>query len=644
MRLLALLTALVFSPVTPAIQSGEFKLTVDEERFYFDLTLIDVPESAGTTSLRIFTRTFPFIIPPSNEEQFLLDFRTVDGVIIDGPRVEPIGVPTRDRWQDGVVADFTLSELSQGTWRFTGSIVHGADPFLPCDRMGGARFTYSGGALVWGSNLVESVPFAAISLTKYSTTQSIHAAGQVVDYRYVIRNTGDLLLHNVALADQNVDQAPVCAFSGAPELAPRGQPGSTVVCTAQRTVTADEIAGEGTLDNTATATADEATAAYATLSIPVGLHSDGFESPPNRISLIDDSACDVGWYSSLAIGNDGYPVISYLNRTRHSLKVAKCNDVACYGWDEALNTLDESAPGETYLAVGADGMPVIAYQQDIMSPEKALYVAKCSDGACANGNVTLSVIEDSANSVGRFGSIAIGQDGFPVVSYHDETAGTLKVAKCNDPACSGGDESISTVDDAPGVSGQWTSLAIGTDGYPVIAYGQHDPALLKVAKCNDAACAGGDENISAVDDTLEYGAQDTSLAIGTDGFPVISYHDLFNRALRVAKCNDAACSGGDETISVVDENSVGDSSIAIGNDGLPVIAYLDDLPYGLKVAKCNDAACSGQDELRTIVDSTPSGSISIAIGSDGLPVISYRDGALNALKVLHCSTPSCASR
>ena len=37
---------------------------------------------------------------------------------------------------------------------------------------------------------------------------------------------------------------------------------------------------------------------------------------------------------------------------------------------------------------------------------------------------------------------------------------------------------------------------------------------------------------------------DTSITIGADGFPIISYRDLTNQNLKVAKCGDASCSQG----------------------------------------------------------------------------------------------------
>jgi hypothetical protein len=105
--------------------------------------------------------------------------------------------------------------------------------------------------------------------------------------------------------------------------------------------------------------------------------------------------------------------------------------------------------------------------------------------------------------------------------------------------------------------------------------------------------AGNDETSTTVD-ANQVGVH-SSIAIGTDGLPVISYHGIIGLSLKVARCNDAACAGNDEMIATVDnsESTVGrDSSIAIGADGFPVIVYRDESVGGLKVAKCRTADCN----------------------------------------------------
>ena len=99
----------------------------------------------------------------------------------------------------------------------------------------------------------------------------------------------------------------------------------------------------------------------------------------------------------------------------------------------------------------------------------------------------------------------------------------------------------------------------------------------------------------------------TSIAIGTDGRPVISYYDETAGALKVAKCANAACTGVPTSITTVDDpaNNVGanTSSIAIGNDGLPVISYhVDSADGALKVAKCANAACTDVPTITPVDD------------------------------------------
>jgi len=275
---------------------------------------------------------------------------------------------------------------------------------------------------------------------------------------------------------------------------------------------------------------------------------------------------------------------------------------------------------------------------------------KCNDLACAGGDETITILDSGLGQIDNT-SISISEDGFPVIGYVDRTAFSLKVVSCNDLACTGNNETIAIVDAPVNGIPFNPSLAIGTDGFPVISYGVQEiiPTKLVVAKCNDAACTGGDETITTLEGPGDVGSS-SSIAIGTDGFPVIGYRGL--KSLKVAKCDDAACAGGNETITTVDDINEGEGarfiSVAIGLDDNPVISYLYRASSSaeLRVAKCNDPACAGSNETITTVDNTATFvgfNTSIAIGNDDLPVVSYsltaKDGG--ALKVLHCGVPDC---
>ena len=355
------------------------------------------------------------------------------------------------------------------------------------------------------------------------------------------------------------------------------------------------------------------------------------QAPRTNTLNTPDNTADVGQSTSIAIGADGFPVISYYDVSNTALKVAKCLDPACAA--ATLNTPDNTADvgQSTSIAIGADGFPVISYY-DVSNT--ALKVAKCLDPACAAA--TLNTPDNTAN-VGGFTSIAIGADGFPVISYFDLTNTTLKVAKCQDPACAAA--TLNTPDNTAAV-GQYTSIAIGADGFPVISYRDLSNTALKVAKCGDAACTPAAVILNTPDNTADVG-QYTSIAIGADGFPVISYYDGTNTALKVAKCQDPACATA--TLNTPDNTAyVGlYTSIAIGADGFPVISYWDNSNTALKVAKCLDPACAAAT-LNTPDNTAAVGwYTSIAIGADGFPVISYYDGTSTALKVAKCANAYC---
>jgi hypothetical protein len=154
-------------------------------------------------------------------------------------------------------------------------------------------------------------------------------------------------------------------------------------------------------------------------------------------------------------------------------------------------------------------------------------------------NTITSVDTGAGGDVGQYTSIAIGTDGLPVISYYDVWYGDLKVAHCGNASCSSGN-TITSVDTGGDV-GYYTSITIGTDGLPVISYHDENETNgdLKVAHCGNASCSLGN-TITSVD-TGGYVGYDTSITIGTDGLPVISYFDYTNVDLKVAKCANPFC-------------------------------------------------------------------------------------------------------
>jgi len=298
-------------------------------------------------------------------------------------------------------------------------------------------------------------------------------------------------------------------------------------------------------------------------------------SAPNTI----DSTGDVGRYTSITIGLDGNPIISYWDLTNGSLKVAACDNPTCT-------------------------------------------------------TATVSTI-DSVTNNGAGTSIAIGADGNPIISYIDNGNTWLRVAACTNPTC---DTTISAATtstiDSVGVGSFRTSIAIGIDGNPVISYYDATNTNLKVAVCDEPTCSTATK--STIDNGGDVGFS-SSIVIGIQGLPVISYYDTTNGDLKVAVCDEPMCSTASKSTIVVSSGDVGpDSSIAIGIDGNPIIGYLDFTNGDLKVAVCPNSYCILMP-LPTLSTVDTTGSVgwfpSIAIGANGVPIISYYDLTNGDLKV-----------
>ncbi len=133
--------------------------------------------------------------------------------------------------------------------------------------------------------------------------------------------------------------------------------------------------------------------------------------------------------------------------------------------------------------------------------------------------------------------------------------------------------------------GDFSSLAIGTDGLPVVSYRDGTTGDLKVLHCGDASCVAGNVT-TPVDTSADPLGYDTSIAIGADGFPVVSYFDGATNDLKVLHCGNAACTSGNQAAALDTPGNVGrHTSIALGADGLPVVSYNDASSGDLKLAR-----------------------------------------------------------
>jgi hypothetical protein len=250
-----------------------------------------------------------------------------------------------------------------------------------------------------------------------------------------------------------------------------------------------------------------------------------------------DSTNIVGQWTSIAIGSDNFPVISYSDLTNDDLKLVHCTSIDCSSNDTPV-TLDSADQVGSYtsIAIGSDNFPVISYFDGTNDDLKLVH---CKNISCTGvegvGFDTPVALDSTADFVGRFTSIAIGSDNFPVISYLDGSNSDLKLVHCTSIDCSSNDTPVTL--DSTNIVGQWTSITIGSDNFPVISYLDSTNIALKLVHCTNTSCSANDTPITLDSAAITGGGGEyNSIAIGAGNFIVISYFDSNNFDLKSAAC------------------------------------------------------------------------------------------------------------
>eukprot|EP00049_Salpingoeca_infusionum_P023507 m.12554 g.12554 ORF g.12554 m.12554 type:complete len:483 (-) comp5834_c0_seq2:2309-3757(-) len=243
--------------------------------------------------------------------------------------------------------------------------------------------------------------------------------------------------------------------------------------------------------------------------------------------------------------------------------------------------------------------------------------------------------EDGVN-VGVFSSLALTTEGVPVISYQDLTNQNLKLAVCNNVLCTM--PTIRTVDSA-GAVGKGTSLALtSVEDHPVISYYDETNSALKLAVCHDFTCSN--VTLLTIAFSGDVGSFNSLALTLHDDHPVITYYDAEHGDLKLAVCGDTTCTN--KTTRTVDsEENVGASvELALTSNDIPVIAYRDVSNANLKLAMCDDATCSTAT-IRTI-DSVGL-HLSLALTSHGHPIIAYYSATNADLLINVCANAACTA-
>ncbi|MEK7583729.1 MAG: hypothetical protein AAB490_00655 [Patescibacteria group bacterium] len=405
---------------------------------------------------------------------------------------------------------------------------------------------------------------------------------------------------------------------------------------------------------------------YAKASLATGILANGSGSV-SSVTFTDFSTWS-GEGNDIAIGTDGFPIVSLSYSfgvyPGPAQVVGHCQDKGCSAFDPTPATpLNNPINGRfSAIAIGTDGFPVVTYWTE--SGTK-LWVAHCTNVKCTTFDAPNTVYTLTAGNNSPMPDIAIGTDGFPVISFYvyvGANDGSLRMAHCANKECTG---AISSVELDTGrftgasfETGRHSSIAI-SGLYPVISYYDDNGDDLTFIRCTSYDCSShlAEVDVDAVGSVGKY----TSIAINpATGFPMISYYDSSNADLKFAKCFDAACTSPAPQKSIVDDGGgsalVGEySRLAIAADGKPMVAYTDRTNDYLKFVKCGTDDCSvPASNSMTILDRTytwssyscgVNPSLSLARGSDNLPVIGTHisKGVCpgGKFRMIHCGDDTC---
>jgi hypothetical protein len=372
--------------------------------------------------------------------------------------------------------------------------------------------------------------------------------------------------------------------------------------------------------------------------------------PVHAATVITIDQGPMAGHPSVAMGADGLPVIAY-QTLGNKLILAKCGNWDCS--DNQRIELSGNYFAQTHfsLAITPAGNPAVAYRDSSLQD---LMWVKCVTADCTGGGHVFRTIHASADSVGSHVDFAYGPDNRPAFVYQNATHGDLMLARCAGTACN----SVTIDIVVPGVGatyGEYNSIAFRAQGDdPLIGsrwFNTFGDSSVAFHDCSIEPCGDSVELIFyQISHPVGLGS---SMALGLDDRPVFSYIDQTDNGLRFARCQDADCSGSRD-LSVLDDGDLtlgfdDNTSIGVRPDGRPVIAYQKSLAIiggltALYVAECADTQCATVEQVqieRSGAGLTTGIDADLAIDDDGGVVIAWFDQSALSIKLARCSAQGC---
>lgn len=247
---------------------------------------------------------------------------------------------------------------------------------------------------------------------------------------------------------------------------------------------------------------------------------------------------DAGRNSSIVLDSSDSPRISFYNETTIGRDVTKDLNLARLDENDwKVERVDEMISGEEEGDVGVDSSLSVDSNDNL----HLVYYNEEFGGLKYAQMEGLewkyyTIIEGSStqNKIGKYSSIALDDQEYPIVSYYDETNGNLKYAYAdNSSSFSRLKWNISTVDNSQNV-GKYTSLALTSNGKPRISYYNVSGGDLQYARWDGEISDELETKdwafdvINPIGDAGSY----NSLELNNTDHPHISYYYNTNTALK----------------------------------------------------------------------------------------------------------------
>lgn len=237
--------------------------------------------------------------------------------------------------------------------------------------------------------------------------------------------------------------------------------------------------------------------ALSTTGIPTIVYFD-YTGKQLKLLVCDTVACqsptkkslavvDQRWSTpSLAITSDNRPVTMFLKaeNSRYTLTVAICNNAQCTAPNVvALENVTQSVPSYAYgtVELTSTNLPVLSY----IDASAGLKIVRCTVATCATRE------SRSIANLSLFYDTALRTDNRIVTAYYQgitPTNADLKMALCDTASCASAvHQKIDTTGYLDGVYTR-PSLALTSSFMPVMSYYDFNAQDLKIAICQNTAC------------------------------------------------------------------------------------------------------------------------------------------------------------